>query len=52
MCEVKRQTQMLKFALVAHEGKIVESHSHLEVVTDDGIRCDQFLQDWWRWLDG
>ena len=25
---------------------------HLEMDTDDGIRCDQFLQDWQRWLDG
>ena len=52
MCEVKRQTQTLKFALEAHVGKIVESHFHLEVDADDGISCDQFPQDWERRLDG
>ena len=24
---------------------------HLEVDTNDGIRCGQFLQDWQRWFD-
>ena len=44
MREVKRQTRTLKFALEAHVGKIVG--------TDDGSRCDQFLQDCERWLGG
>ena len=52
MREVKRQTRTLKFALEAHVGKIVEPHFHLEADTDDGSRCDLFLQDWERWLDG
>ena len=46
MREEKRQMRFLKFALEAHVGKIVEPPFHLEVDTDDGSRCDQFLQDW------
>ena len=51
MREVKRHTRKFKFALEAHVRKIVESHTPLEVDTDDDIRCNQFLQDWQRWLD-
>ena len=32
-------------------GKGLRVPFHLEVDTDDGIRCHQFLQDWQRWLD-
>ena len=48
MREVKRHTRTLKCALEAHVGSRVTFH--LEVDTNDGIRCDQFLQDWQRWL--
>ena len=50
--EVKRQTRTLKFVVKAHVGKIVESHSILKWIPSDGSRCDQFLQDLQRWLDG
>ena len=52
MREVKRQTRTLKFALEAHVGKIVESHSILKWIPTMAVDAISFLRIGKRWLDG
>ena len=48
---MKRHTRIFKICSGRSRGKDRLATSHLEVGTNDGNRCDQFLQDWQRWLD-